>query len=330
MNGRSGYALPTVLAIIALLSLVFVSAASALGALAAATRGAVEGAEFQRLAMSAEAEALFTTATTPFAADGLQVGAPPPQPGAQPQRSRLRLDGRAYAWGDDPARGLRVALQDEAGLINLDSSRPDALLRLFARLGLTAIESETMRDRLLDAIDTDQDRRPRGAEAADYLARGRTPPPPGGFANLAEVNGVLDWEGVIAGQRRSRLAAWATADAGSQGFNVNTAPPDVLAVVLALTPAGADRIGALREASPITALTQIGLDGDAAAAARALKPNGRVRFSFTDIGRGMTYSSRLAPRDDPAGPPWAAAASLIGHISPAADSHAPHLPQPPG
>ena len=325
---RAGYALPVVLAVVAVLALVLLSAASAVAGLGAAARAAVDGSAFQARAMSAEARALVQAATTPFAGDGLQVGGPVLAVGGARPRSRLRLDGRAYAWGE-PAAGLRVSLQDEAGLLNLDASRPDTLMRLFARLGLTALEAETLRDRLLDALDPDADRRPRGAEAPDYAARGLPAPRPGGFDGLAEVGAVMDWPARITGPRRRALEAWAGATPGVAAFNVNTAPPEVLALVLNLGPAQVERVVARREAAPIARLAELGLGLQAAS--EPVRPSGRVRFTITDARRGMRYTSRLAPSAAPAGPPWSASSFLLSRAEPRDPGpDAPAFPDPTG
>ncbi len=327
MNARAGYALPVVLAAVAVLSLVLLSAASAMAGLAVSARGAVDGAAFQAEAMGAEARTLLLVSTNPFAPDGLQVGAPPPRAGAPALRSALRLDGRAYAPGGAP--DLRVSLQDEAGLFNLDAARADALLRLFARLGLSATEAETLRDRLLDALDADTDRRPRGAEPADYAARGLRAPRPGGFEGLAEVNAVMDWPTLMAGDRRRALEGWATAAPGASGFNVNTAPVPVLAAVLALADADARRIVAAREARPVTSGAQVGLPAAGAGTAEPVRPNGRVRLTVADVRRGLVYTSRIAPGLDAAGPPWTASSALVERRAvEAAPTDAPALPDP--
>lgn len=324
---RGGYALPVVLAVVAVLSLVFASAASAVAALGASARAAVDGAAFQARAMSLEARALDLAATSRFAADGLQPGASPQAAGAGPLRSRLRLDGRAYR-GADPT--LRVSLQDEAGLVNLDASRPDTLLRLFARLGLAAAESETLRDRLLDAVQPGSERRPRGAKAADYAAAGLPAPRPGGFDGLAEAAGVLGWPALIAGPRRRALAEWATAAPGATAFNLNTAPAPVLAMVLNLPDAAVARIMARREEAPITSLAQLGLPS-APAGGEPVRPGGRIRVTVEDARRGLRYTSRLSPVDAPGGPPWLATSAALTRIDPSsAPSDAPLLPDQAG
>ena len=326
-DARDGYALPVVLAVVAVLSLVFASAASAVAALAASARAAVDGAAFQAQAMSLEARTLDLAATSRFAADGLQPGAPPQAVGAAPIRSRLRLDGRGYR-GADPL--LRVSLQDEAGLVNLDASRPDTLLRLFARLGLTAVEAETLRDRLLDALETGSERRPRGAKPADYAAAGLPAPRPGGFEGLAEVAGVLGWPALIAGPRRRALAAWATAAPGATAFNVNTAPAAVLAMVLNLPDTAAARAVARREEAPVTSLAQLGLP-PAPAGGEPVSPSGRIRVTVEDARRGLRYTSRLSPVDTPFGPPWLATSAVLTRIDPSSPtSDAPLLPDPSG
>ncbi len=327
---RAGYALPVVLAVVGLLALVFAAAASAAAALGASAQGAVDGAAFAAEADGAEAEALFLAATHRAGPDGLLPDAPvSASPGALLPHAAVRLDGRPYAWTRD--RALRLRLQDDAGLLNLDGSRPDTLLRLFARLGFMAPEAETLRDRLLDALGGAKVRRPRGAVAADYAAAGRPAPKPGGFDGLAEAAGVLGWPDLIAGERRRAVQAWATATPGSSAFNVNTAPAAVLALVLNLDDAAAARIVARREAAPVTALAQLGFASQAAGAAEPVRPDGRVRLEVEDAGRGLRYVSHLAPLDAPGGPPWIATGGALGRTEEGrAPVDAPPLPLPAG
>lgn len=305
-HARKGFALPAVLGVVAILSLVLLAAAAALSAMTQGARRALQAADFERAAMDAEARALVLLSTTPFAADGLRLGeltdvtAPGPRPA-------MRLDGRSYLLPS--IAPLTVSLQDEAGLVNLDASRPDALLRLLARLRLTQGEAETLRDRLLDALDVDGRPRPRGMEAEEYRARGLQPPPPGGFRDLSDVAAVPGWEALAAGSRRRDLAQLATADPVSKAFNVNTASAEVMEVVLGLAPAEAARLRALREVGGIRSLAQAGLPPGAPG--EGVRPNGRVRLAVADTRTGLRYDSRLAPSDAAEGPPWIASARLV-------------------
>ena len=321
---RAGFALPAVLGLVALLALVLLAAASALAVMTDTARRELDGAEFERQASSAQARALVLVATTPFAPDGLRLAGSGDVPEIGLNRPVLRLDGRPYLLPG--AAPLTVALQDEAGLVNLNASRPDALLRLLARLRLPQAKAETLRDRLLDAIDADARPRPRGMEAEDYARRGLRPPPPGGFADLAEVAAVPGWEPFATGSRRRELAALATADAGSTAFNLNTASAPVLEVVLGVSPATAARLVALRAFTPIRSLAQAGLAPGSPG--EAPKPNGRVRFTAADGRRGLGYVSRLAPNDDPEGPPWIASAGLLTREVERTATHAATLPDP--
>ncbi len=319
---RAGFALPAVLGLVALLSLVLLAAAAAFAAMTDTARRALDGAEFERAALGAEARALVLVATTPFAPDGLRLAGPADTPDIGPNRPVLRLDGRAYALPG--AAPLTVSLQDEAGLVNLDATRPDALLRLLARLGLPRVEAEALRDRLLDALDADARPRPRGMEPADYAARGLRPPPPGGFASLAELAVVPGWEALSAGGRRRELAALASADPGSTAFNLNTAPAPVLEIVLGIAPEVAARLAAQRDGAPIRSLAQAGLPPGSPG--EALKPNGRVRLAVADTRRGLGYVSRLAPNDAPEGPPWIASGGLLTREVDRTAPHAAALP----
>ncbi len=84
---------------------------------------------------------------------------------------RRRLDGSAAAL-EFGGGTITVAIQDEAGKIDLNAA-PTALLRgLFESLGETPRASAALAQRIADFRDADDIARSEGAEAADYRAAG--------------------------------------------------------------------------------------------------------------------------------------------------------------
>src|SRR5580658_7429366 len=105
-GGKAGFALPSVLFVVAMVTLVFLVAIEALSSLAAETRRAKQGAAFEAEALSLEAHTAFLAATRPLGPDAILAAN---RPGAPPL---LALDGRPY----QAAPGVTLSAQDEAGL----------------------------------------------------------------------------------------------------------------------------------------------------------------------------------------------------------------------
>lgn len=291
MRLRAGFALPAVLAGVALLSLVMLAGLRALDGLGRTARSAGAEAAFAREALTAEAHALFLAYTEPSGPDRLRVGGSPDPRTIVPGERAWRLDGRGYRTG---AGGRAVAsLQDGAGLVELNHSRRDALLRLFRDTELGADASQTLADQLLDWIDTDAARRARGAESAEYLAAGRPPPANAPLPRIDGVWSLLDWPRAVDAARWRRMEAWLAADPISGAFNINTAPVPVLRIVLNLDDDRARALVRRRETAPFANLREAGLPSDSG----GVSPNGRFRFRYADPGRGYAYDSwlRLTP-----------------------------------
>ena len=323
VSARAGFALPAVLTLLAVLTLVFMAGIAAMASLRREARAALDGAEFQRAAMTAEAHAAYLVSTEPLAEDRVRVGGQrvASSGGLAGDVSAtsgvpLQLDDRPYLWvAPDNHRRYAVSLQDGAGLMNLNYSRPDALMRLFAKVGTSQMEAQTLRDQLLDYIDSDSNRLPYGGEGPEYASVGKPPPPNAPMPRLQDVFGVLDWPRVITAVRWRAMSPFLSADAQSKSFNVNTAPSVVLQIVLNLTPAQADQIIVQRKQTPITNLTQIGLPaGDAANS--YTKPNGRFRFTFIDPIRQTVYRSAIALSPDDNARPLRISDVDMGKLSP--------------
>ncbi|MEP6943898.1 MAG: hypothetical protein ABI981_13225 [Betaproteobacteria bacterium] len=101
-------------------------------------------------------------------------------------------DGTVHAWDADDAR-IAVSALDESGKIDLNVAS-DALLKglLKSAGGLDETEASRLVDAIGDWKDTDELRRPNGAEAADYRAAGSPYlPANGAFETLPELQRVL-------------------------------------------------------------------------------------------------------------------------------------------
>jgi DNA uptake protein ComE-like DNA-binding protein len=324
-RAQPGFALPSVLFVTAMVTLVFLVAIQALASLASETRRVKTRVAFEASALSLEARTTFITATRPLgpaAATGAGAAAAPP----------LALDGRPYAAGLD----LTLAAQDEAGLINLDNLPTPARARLFAAMGVSPAYQAAMADRLGDYMDVADLKRPQGADAADYARAGLPAPPQGPLVRRAQALGLLGWDAAVGPQRWRDFADNVTADPSSSDVNVNTAPAATLEVLYGLTPAQAEAAVARREGAPFTELEDlgraVGLKLLSDAERSYTMPNGRLALKVEDADAGFAYRSRLIlSPDDPARPFWVAE-PVISQLSPAeraqVPAHAPQFPDP--
>ena len=290
---KAGFALPSVLFVVAMVTLVFLVAIESLTSLAQETRGAKRAVLFQARALSLEADVAYAAATRPLGPAAVMRG-----PRAA-DAALLALDGTAY----DAGAGLTVATQDEAGLINLDDLPPSAMPRLFAALGVSHDGQAAMTDRLGDYLDADDLKRPQGAEADDYRHAGLPDPPNGPLRRRDQLLGLMGWPGTVDRAAWRAFADNVIADPSSITANINTATPAMLEVVYGLTPAQVQAALARRAQAPFTALTDmgrtvgLGLPGDAELV--YTMPSGRFAVKIEDQGAGLAYRSRilLSPED---------------------------------
>jgi len=323
---RAGFALPSVLFVTAMVTLVFLVAIEALASLATETRRVKSGVAFEAAALSLEARTAFLAATRPLGATAALGG------NGAGALALLALDGRPYAAG----RGLMLSAQDEAGLINLDNLPAPARARLFAAMGVSSAYQTAMADRLGDYMDVGDLKRPQGADAADYARAGLPAPPQGLLVRRAQALGLIGWDQAVGPARWRDFADDVTADPTSTDVNINTATPATLQVLYGLAPAQAEAAVARRAATPFAQLEDlgrpVGLKLPSDAERSYTMPNGRLALKVEDAGAGLAYRSRviLSP-DDPTRPFWVAE-PLISQMSPAeraeVPAHAPQFPDP--
>ncbi len=138
-----------------------------------------------------------------------------------------RTNGKIYEWPVGAGTVL-ISIQDEAGKIDLNAATEDLLQQLFAAVGLAEAEAATLVDRLIDYRDTDQDRRPSGAEDSDYqsydLGYGAKDRP---FERADELRRVLG----VTQEIYTVVAPLVTVHSGQRGIDPDVAPADVLAVL---------------------------------------------------------------------------------------------------
>lgn len=327
--GKRGFALPAVLAVTAIVTLVFLVAILALDSLVQQTRRAVEASRFETQALSLEAHAAYMVAVGAPTTDAVLVRDLDPRLDA-----RLRIDGTPYSTPD--ASPLRLSLQDEAGLVNLDNLPAPATARLLAALDAPVDRRAALADRFSDYIDVDDLARIDGAEAPTYRDQGLPPPPDAPLRTIDQVLGVLGWKAAVPRERWRALRDDLTADLGSTAINVNTATPIALKVMYGLTD---DQIAAAldrRRNAAFTGLEDLGravglrLSGDAERLYGF--PNGRFALKIVAPGAGLDYRARimLTPRDRER-PVWIGEPALsLSPVDERAERHtdAPLFPDP--
>jgi Type II secretion system (T2SS), protein K len=278
MNPRarhsSGYVLLLAVLVVALLSLVLLTVARAQSGLSPALRQQSEEAERARAAHGLAARVAFLLLTEPIGPRSILVGGQAGETMAMEgtrsaSGARLRelyLDGRSYALGE-----ALVSLQDESGLLNLNSQDEAALAGLLREVGVRGAQAARLAAALSDYVDEDDLTRPGGAEGEVYRRAARGGPPNQAIASRWAALGVLGWEDL---DEDARDALWRlTSTAPATGLNLNTAPAPVLRAVLgerAETLLGQIRQGPLQSVEALT-----GARTDAAGVVLAVQP-GRV------------------------------------------------------
>jgi len=140
-----------------------------------------------------------------------------------PVGGEITLDGSAYA-------GLgrtRFALQDEAGLISLNSESQQSLESLLLEFGTEATLGSRLLDALADYRDANGLARLNGAEDAEYAAAGESPPANADLRTAAELTRVLGWRDWLARNPGFRLHDWLSVSRAG-AFNPNVVPATLL------------------------------------------------------------------------------------------------------
>jgi len=189
------------------------------------------------------AEILFRLGTTRLSSFGVGTDA----------NNSIALDNRRYLG----SAGDMVRLQDSRGLINVNFVQPEILRRLLGQIGVSAENQEPLLDALADYTDTDDLRRLNGAEVADYRARGVPPPPNDWLVTPWQLQNIIGWRD-LPGLWKDQSLLDSVTTARAIGFNPNTAPREVLAVLPGSNLEIADNLIKLRALKPFTSALQMG------------------------------------------------------------------------
>jgi general secretion pathway protein K len=192
-------------------------------------------------------------------------------------------DGRAYEYAFDDGV-VRIALQDETGKIDLNTTPEEVLHNLFVLKGLDEDAAEALVDAILDFRDPDNLRHLQGAEDEDYAAAGL--PHDAKDAPFQVIDELMQ----VIGMSRSlyqRVAPFITVDNPQGGINPVVAPRDVLLALPQATERDVDAFLDDREAAADDALLRQSLTLPIPAAEQMLIPNTQG-FVFTIAAEGRT------------------------------------------
>jgi general secretion pathway protein K len=146
-------------------------------------------------------------------------------------------DGQAHTWSEGDVTVTATAV-DESARIDLNAA-PDALLKgLLEHVAGTDPETTSkIVDAILDWRDPDDNRRPNGAEEADYRLAGlKQKPANAPFETVTEVSRVMGVTPAI----YARIADSLTVQSRQPGVNAQLAPRDVLLAMPTASPEAVD------------------------------------------------------------------------------------------
>lgn len=235
MNGdssRSGFALVSVLLIVALLALATVAAVDqarrTVGGAAAVERSAraralADGGVLRAVAELLAADAGAPEGDEPWAGDGSVLV--------------VRL----------PGGEAEVSVRDEGGLIDLNAASEEVLAAMFRALEVDAAAANTLADAIADWRDEDSFARLNGAEAEAYLRAGLWYAPRDGlFETVEELGLVLGMTPAVLERALPLLTVW-----GHQPeIDLDIAPRRVLLAVPGMDTGKVSAILALRSGRP--------------------------------------------------------------------------------
>ena len=294
---KNGFALPAVLAVTGVVTLIFLVAITALASLNAETRAARDRVRFLQSALTVEATATFMAVTEPFDSQGIHPGRTrildPDLAVVEQSGADVRLDGHRYLI--NVGEPLLIRLQDEAGLINLARLDSAGFTRLFAMLGVGANEARIQYARYRDYADVDDLRQANGAETREYGANAIANRP---LLRPGELLSVLGTRDAINFDLWRAMRSEVVSDVTSPTYNVNTMTPRALQVIFGLSARQAETALQVRETRTLRNLPELGDvvgmalqdDGEILFAF----PSGRIVYEIRDERSAWVYTGRIS------------------------------------
>jgi general secretion pathway protein K len=182
---------------------------------------------------------------------------------AEPRdRLMAATDGRAYRLADS----LTIRIQDERGLIGINTADDAWLTRLLSQIGVPLEQQPRLMDGLKDYIDDDNLRRLNGAERAEYAQR-NLPPPANDFLRAREeLANVIAWQPLLTNLRRADERNGTVLSeqflnlfsvSRHFGVNINSAPAAVLATIPGIDPSKVPLLIDQRRAKPFVSFGEL-------------------------------------------------------------------------
>ena len=182
--------------------------------------------------------------------------------GRRPTRDELRIAGIGdlrVTGGTYAGLGrARFSLQDEAGLLSVNSPRFPTFRTFLRHSGVTEEDIRQVIARIEDYIDSNDSAALGGAERDEYRRHQRAPPLNWIMASPIELTEVLGIRELIGPARWRVLRPLLTVRPVS-GYNFNTMHPQVLAAMLGLDAQGLRGVLEERQRVPLSRLTQLAM-----------------------------------------------------------------------
>jgi len=161
------------------------------------------------------------------------------------QGNELRLDNRLYQGIGNSL----FQLQDESGLISVNTLSKDRLKSLFAIAGISQSHVPSALAKLQDYIDNDSEYRPNGAEYKQYRKALVSGPGNHRLRSPEELSAVLGWTSIMSNQQFEKIAYLLTS-LPVVPLNINSAPKENL-LILGLSPQEVQNVITFRESQSI-------------------------------------------------------------------------------
>lgn len=148
--------------------------------------------------------------------------------GSGEHKRRFPADGQAVACSIPGEGVLSIAVSDEAAKIDVNSAGIPLLRALLAGLGVPAEKSAQLAEAIFDFRDADDDRKPNGAESAEYRAAGLGWLPKNGpLQSLDELGQVYGVTPALLARIRPYLSVYS----GLEGFDASIAKAELIALL---------------------------------------------------------------------------------------------------
>ncbi len=174
--------------------------------------------------------------------------------GTGEHRRRFPIDGQAVACSIPGEGVLTIAVSDEAAKIDVNSAGIPLLRALLAGLGVPVEKSAQLADAVFDFRDADDDRKPNGAESAEYRDAGLGWLPKNGpLQSIEELGQVYGFTPPLLARIRPYLSVYS----GLEGVDASIAKADLITLLRSGIERSGGSLGGLAEFNESIALPSI-------------------------------------------------------------------------